>query len=970
MAALFGNMRIRYRLALGYCLVFLLVFSVAGWWMFSEVGNIVESGIEMQLDTTTDAIADMVETAADVSVRNRLRAIAEKNLDILESLAARARAGEMTEAEARSLARSILLSQNVGHTGYIYCLTSRGVLAVHPVAAMEGRDISREWLIREQIGRLRGFLAYQWRNDQETMTRDKVLYMDYFEPWDWIVSVSSYRAEFASLVQVDDFRAAIEDRKLGENGYVFVLNSRGEVILHPWIAEGIPDSGTIAGRPLVKEMLALGRGTLRYELVDPGRGEAREKVVRFTSIPNLEWIVGASGYLDEVYAPLLRFKCLFWGAAGMTLLLIIPLSFLLASDITRPLSRLTRRMEQAEAGDFQARLECDAKGEIGELARRFNGFMDALQASREKLRLEIEIRRSAEQQLRLYGQAFESALEGICITDVHGNIVEINPAFTTITGYSAEEVMGRNPRLLKSDRHDADFYKEMWHSLNTKGRWVAEIWNRRKDGESYPELLSISAIRGENGDPTHYIAVFHDITDMKIKEEQIEHQAYHDALTGLPNRILLNDRLSVAISHARRDPMRVAVYFIDLDNFKTINDSLGHALGDELLQGVALRLSEQFRSQDTVARLGGDEFVVMIEDVADDRHVVNAAERILEALREPFLIRENELFVTASVGITVFPDDGEEPGTLIRNADMAMYQAKARGRNDYFVFKAEMNDRVSDRLARESALRRAVNEREFTVFFQPKVDICSMEVCGMEALVRWERKDGTLVSPGEFIPLAEETGLMIPLGEIVLDASCKAMQVFDGMGCSGLKVSVNLSPVQFRQDDLVETIVANLERNGLPPSRLEVEITESTLMTDVASSTDKLNRLVEHGISVSIDDFGTGYSSLYYLKAFPISVLKIDRSFIHDVAVDPNDAQIVRTIILMAGNLGLDVVAEGVENEEQLALLQGFGCGLVQGYHFSRPLPLEGMIEYLRSEDGRLEACLEKGDAGKDADDQ
>jgi diguanylate cyclase (GGDEF)-like protein/PAS domain S-box-containing protein len=571
-----------------------------------------------------------------------------------------------------------------------------------------------------------------------------------------------------------------------------------------------------------------------------------------------------------------------------------------------------------------------------------------------ELTREVEERKRAEMELQLAAEVFEHSLEGITITDRAGNILKVNPAFTAITGYSQEEVLGRNPRVLKSDRHDENFYQEMWRGLLADGRWEGEIWNRRKSGESYPEWLSISAVKDAAGRTTHYVAVFHDITEAKESEEQIRFQAYHDALTGLPNRLLLKDRLAVAINHAQRSDGKVAVLFLDLDNFKNINDSLGHIVGDWLLQSVAYRLLKLMRDEDTVARLGGDEFVVMIEDVVNVREAVLVAQRIIAAFAAPVVVGSHELFVTPSMGITLFPDDGRDPDTLIKNADLAMYQAKAAGRNDYRLFTSQMNENVTRRLALEGRLRKAVENGELIPFLQPKIDFANGRVNGMEALARWPQEDGGLVSPAEFIPLAEETGLIIPLGEIILERACLAARRLADAGHPDLALAVNLSPKQFRQPDLVARILAILARTGLPPRQLELEITETTLMTDIDKTVGKLRELAEHGIGLAVDDFGTGYSSLFYLKHFPLRALKIDQSFVRDITRDENDANIVRTVIALAHNFNLEVVAEGVETREQLAFLRTHRCHTAQGFLFSRPLAEAGFLDYLRSTGGQV----------------
>jgi len=589
-----------------------------------------------------------------------------------------------------------------------------------------------------------------------------------------------------------------------------------------------------------------------------------------------------------------------------------------------------------------------------ELERRVEERTRELAQANAEMVREVEERRRAEMELQLAAEVFEHSLEGITITDRGGHILKVNPAFTAITGYSSEEVLGKNPRVLKSDRHDAAFYQEMWRGLMEDGRWEGEIWNRRKSGESYPEWLSISAVRNAEGQTTHYVGVFHDITEAKESEEQIRFQAYHDALTGLPNRLLLKDRLAVAINHAQRNDGKVAVLFLDLDNFKNINDSLGHIVGDWLLQSVAYRLLKLMRDEDTVARLGGDEFVIMVEEVENVREVVLVAQRIIAAFAAPVTVGSHELFVTPSLGITLYPDDGRDPDTLIKNADLAMYQAKAAGRNDYRLFTPQMNENVTRRLALEGRLRKAVENGELIPFFQPKAELASGRVSGMEALARWPQEDGGLVSPAEFIPLAEETGLILPLGEIILEKACQAACRMTEGGSCDLTLAVNLSPKQFKQKDLVARILATLTRTGLPPSRLELEITETTLMTDIDKTVGKLRELAEHGIGLAVDDFGTGYSSLFYLKHFPLRSLKIDQSFVRDITRDEGDANIVRTIIALAHNFKLEVVAEGVETPEQLAFLRAHRCHTGQGFLFSRPLDEAGFTAYMRETKGKV----------------
>lgn len=559
---------------------------------------------------------------------------------------------------------------------------------------------------------------------------------------------------------------------------------------------------------------------------------------------------------------------------------------------------------------------------------------------------DITSRKQYEKRLKLFEIVFNNALEGITITDKDANILEVNQAFSTITGYQPYEAIGNNPRILKSDRHSDEFYQTMWDQIVKNGQWEGEIWNRRKSGEVYPEWLSISEVK-ENKDSYYYVAVFHDITEMKRKENQIRHQAYHDALTDLPNRLLLHDRISVAIAHARRSLHKIAILFIDLDNFKTINDSLGHLLGDKLLQAVAKRILYIMRSEDTVARLGGDEFVIMVENIEKESEVSHVVERLINTFTRPFHIDGHELYITPSIGVTYYPNDGGDAETLIRNADMAMYQAKDQGKNRYKFFTTELNERVQRRLEIERKLRKSIEKNEFAVYYQPRIDLLTGKTCGMEALARWPQSDGNVIRPDEFIPLAEETGLIIPLGEQIMDMAYRAALRLNHFESKKLKIAINLSLRQFMQKNFVQQFLKQIEHIGLLPSYIEVEITETIIMKDIKNTVKKLRALVDCGISISIDDFGKGYSSLYHLKHLPLHILKIDKSFVNDIETDENSLNLVETVIAMAQKMNLKTVAEGVETQSQLEILQDLGCDEVQGYLFSPPVPEQEFKAFL-----------------------
>lgn len=552
-------------------------------------------------------------------------------------------------------------------------------------------------------------------------------------------------------------------------------------------------------------------------------------------------------------------------------------------------------------------------------------------------------RKRAAEDLGLLADLFTHSNEGSFITDREGTILRVNASFSRITGYAAEDVLGHNPRVWKSDRQDKEFYRRMWQSIAATGEWRGEIWNRKKGGELYPAWLNIHSVRNAAGVVTHYVANFHDISEWKEAQSQIERLAHYDTLTGIPNRALLLDRLGVAIAQAERRSKSLAVMFVDIDRFKRVNDSAGHGGGDELLKIVARTLGDVVRAGDTIGRYGGDEFIVVLTDLARGeagQQAAIVAEKIGSRLRRPVLLNGQEMEITASIGIALYPDDGTAATELVRNADTAMYHAKEGGRDRIACFNSGMNQRIIDRLNVERALRRAIRSGEFALHYQPRVNVASGKVVALEALVRWVRGGGTLQSPADFIPVAEESGLITSIGEWVLRTGCRQKKRWREAwrGEDVGHVSVNVSPRQFRDPGFAATVARILAETGLPASCLELEITENVLMDNDGQVRRRLQELKAVGVRLAIDDFGTGYSSLGYLKAFPVDVLKIDRTFIDGLPDDHNDAAIVRAIIAMAHSLGLRVVAEGVETEAQLAFLRDLGCDEYQGYLSSAPL--------------------------------
>ena len=552
--------------------------------------------------------------------------------------------------------------------------------------------------------------------------------------------------------------------------------------------------------------------------------------------------------------------------------------------------------------------------------------------------------RAAEQQLQ--SSLFMHSLEGIMICDPDTRIVAVNQAFTDITGYAQAEVMGRKPSVISSGRHEASFYRQMWDQVRNDGRWQGEIWNRRKDGRLFLEWLTINVDRAADGSVRHYYAIFSDITERKATEQRLVHLIHHDALTDLPNRLLLRDRLQRALDEARRHRGSLAVLYVDLDRFRNVNESLGHSVGDTLLVEVSHRLLKALGDGITVSRHGGDEFTVLLPE-ADADDAAHAAQKLLDTLSRPISLGGQQLVMPASIGIATFPADGQEVDALLQASDLAMYRAKQAGGNAFRFHSAELQQQVNQMLQTENALHRALRDEEFELYYQPQVGMESGEVVGCEALLRWRDPVVGMRSPAEFIPVAEECGLILPLGAWVLKAAAAQCKSWRDAGLERMTVAVNVSAVQFRQQRFVEQVAQVLAESGLPAQALEIELTESAVADDPERAIALIQSLHDLGVRLSIDDFGTGYSSLSYLKRFSIHKLKIDKSFVRDLMSDSNSASIVQAVISMSSDLGLTSIAEGVEMPEQAAWLRQRGCNEAQGYLYAKPMTAESFGKWV-----------------------
>lgn len=651
------------------------------------------------------------------------------------------------------------------------------------------------------------------------------------------------------------------------------------------------------------------------------------------------WLVFATLPTSTAFASIEALQSEIYKNAALASIIIALLLWLFLHSQISPLGRAAKAMDTMTAGNEELRpLPLEGSMEIRLMLESFNKLQD-------RIKEQQQILHSREEQLRVAASVFEGTGEAIVICAPDTRIISVNRAFCRMTGYAESELVGQTPKLLKSGQHTASFYREMWAALQTAGKWQGEIWNRRKTGEIYPERITISALYDEAGAVSRYFAIAADITASKKAENEINSLAFYDPLTDLPNRRLLLDRLRQAMAYSVRSGNYGALLFIDLDNFKTLNDTLGHDTGDLLLRQVAQRLSSCVREGDTVARLGGDEFVVMLQDLNSDpleaaSQAEVVSEKLLAVCSQPYQLAGCTHHSTTSIGIALFVDHKESIDELMKRADLAMYQAKASGRNSLRFFDPEMQEAIMARVAMEADLRQAIEKNEFHVCYQAQVD-GDGRIAGVEALLRWKHPKRGLVSPLDFIPLAEDTGLILSIGDWVLKSTCRQLAAWAARPeMAHLTIAVNVSARQFRHREFATQVLAILEQTGANPQRLKLELTESLMVDDVEDVIAKMTVLRARGVSFALDDFGTGYSSLSYLKRLPLDQLKIDQSFVRDILCNANDAAIAKMIVSLAETMGLAVIAEGVETEAQRDFLGNQGCRSYQGFLFSRPLPL------------------------------
>ncbi len=942
---MFKKLRLSHTIFLTVCSAFFSLFFLGSWVAYTLLDADITNHIDEDLVKAVSGIRQIVETSAVLSSRSYLRAIAEQHLATVNYEYERSLAGDISEKEARQKSRSMIFLKTIGSSGYTYIIDSHGVLQSHPVNNLQGRDVSEWQFVKEQIKRKKGFLEYEWQNPGEAKPRKKVLYMEYFDPWDWIISVTAYRDELDQLINPKDFRDEILSTKIAEHGYPFVISRNGQVLVHPTISGNVLAEDN-EYRDLFRKMINARQGKIFYDWTDPQTREKKQKAIVFETIDDFSCIVAASGFVSDFYGPLQNLKNLFYALICAGLLLSFLVSYFLSTHITNPLKALLKRISAEQELPTLEKLRVSGKNEIEELSDHFSEYVRLLKDRNEKLRALLLEQQKTSLDLNTFKEIFENIVEGIAITDVEGTIIRVNPAFEKITGYSAQEVEGNTPRILKSGKHLPEFYDEMWAMLKEKGFWSGKIWNRRKNGEIYPEWLTIGAVTDKSGNVSNYAAVFNDITELVKQNERIQFLAHHDHLTKLPNRLLVQENLRQMISECRRNSANLICLICDLDNFRTFNDSLGPEGGDRLLNLFVERLRPLLRLEDTLGRIGGDEFIILAKTGDPSaKYALSITERIFSACTDPILLGDQSIYLTMSVGIALFPEDANEADEIIKRAMLALNNGERTTGNSICFYNAAMENVVQKKMLYLAKIRQGLKNSEFIPFYQPKVNLATGRVSGMEALARW-KSDGQLVAPNDFIPVAEDSGLIVQMSQQIYEKAFSETAALIALGYE-LKLSVNLSPMQLKSSSFLDDLLTLQRKSGLAAEYIELEITESTLFKNTDEVQLLLGDIVDAGFTISIDDFGTGYSSLQYLKQLPLSALKIDMSFVSGIGRNKDDEQLVKTIILLAKQFGLQIIAEGVEEKAQVDFLHTLGCNDGQGYYFAKPMGLEDFQSWL-----------------------
>ena len=855
--------------------------------------------------------------------------------------------------------RAIRYNKNMG---YFFVFSKQGTGLLFPlnpnlenapilsIKNSQGRAIFKDMINIAQ--NTRGFYTYTWDHPVlATNDHVKISYLKEFEPYDWIIGTGIYLDEIIESLQKEALELA-KHYQFGENEahYLYIGRWDGTILQGPGQGKNMWDITDANGLKIVQELIHKAKeegGFVQYEMPALDGKRSATKIGYAQGLHQWEWYIGSGVYLDKINQEIIHLKNELFSQFYQSLLLTIFFSILVIFFFIYILNRYYKRLLH-DFGTFKHFFKQAANSH--KPINKDELSLEEFDSLADHANVMIEEQTTLENSLKRLATVFKNTHEAIVICSPDNTIIATNQAFTNITGYAQEEILHKHIAFLKSDQHPSLFYNNIREELITKGTWQGELWHKRKDNSVYPAWLTISASKNIYGKIDHYIGIFSDITHLKESQKKLDFLAHHDPLTTLPNRHLFNDRLKQSINYAEHHHTKLALCFIDLDNFKNVNDSYGHSYGDEILMQVAQRLITAIRKSDTLARVGGDEFILILNDIDNQNKPAHIVSKLLNLFDVPFHVKEYTFFITASIGISLFPDDGETYETLVKNADAAMYEAKSQGKNTFAFYTKQLTADSMKRLKLENNLKHAITNKEFQVYYQPQINLHTQKLIGFEALVRWQHPNLGIISPTTFIPLAEETRMIIPIGEYVLHQVCQDWHLLNQEGFEG-HIAVNISGIQINHNGFLPALAHTIKEHKIAPEKIELEITESILMNDPQKWIALLHQIKKMGLRISIDDFGTGYSSLNNLRHLPIDKLKIDISFVKDLPYESSACAIATSIIDLAKNMHMSTLAEGIETPEQSTYLQSIACEEAQGYLFAKPMPLDDLKEWLRTSD-------------------
>ena len=921
-AILFGG--VSFRLTLAYAST---VFAVTGFAIITALAlltNRLDRQTRQDALNEAEAVSRTIMETAFRHHRTQLESRVQSMLDSLDALAADS-GDDIGVAQQR--ATELIRRQRIDDKGYFYVLDLDGNLVAHRFRELEGTSIVEHEFVRNQLVNRHGFFSYRWRNPTDAEAQPKIAFMDFFEPWEWIVTASGYHDSMFDWVSSHTWELVLDGVASGAPTDIWLVSMDDRRIVAQVSDTAESEAWTQPPAPAEALDEAVPHGVNRMDAIHAPSPrflawhtlpEHNVRIVLITADPRMGSFVRILLRLSIVSVIALFF-------------VLFALSRVVAERIARPVQRVVSRFTD---------IPIEAYGKLDELLRVLLRFGVQLEYSRRR-------RAAVETKLEISEAVFQTTSEGICVTDGEGRIVRVNPAFERITGYSRDEVVGSKSNVLKSDRHTEAFYTEMWDQLLTTGSWRKEIWNRRKSGEVYPELLAIQAIDTGHGG---YVAVFHDISDIHQARSHLQYMATHDPLTQLPNRAYLTEMLQRMVLQNTRNDTALAAIFIDLDNFKDVNDSLGHTAGDDLIRAVGIELRDAVRDEDFVARFGGDEFVVLVTGIEKHSDLLYIIQRIQSSINTVFQLDGHTVRVSASLGIATFPDSGTDAEELLKNADAAMYQAKSAGRGRSQFHEEQFNVSAMHRITAESRCREALKDGSIVIYLQEIVSADSGRVAGAEALVRWH--EGTVVrNPSEFLPSIEGSPVMSELSMAVVEQAARFLSQYGPHLSSRFFLSVNLSATDLGSGQTTRHIMRILKQYDVEARRLHLEVTESAAFRDIGRARREIGELRNAGVKVYLDDFGEGYATLRYLRELGVDAVKLDRHYVRDVETSTRARSLLNGFVSLAGGLGLNTIIEGIETREQLRVVQKSRPTLVQGFLFGRPVPIRQFVARLESHD-------------------